>query len=437
MADAAANTAVSIEQKLETPPVAKAENDPALKELGSQIRDLQSQKITPPEPVAMPKTPDLPQMAANPQEWQGLGMALVAMAMISGSHKNNWLGAGQFLNGAMEGYAKGNEELAQRSYAQFQEQMKEAQAESKQRNDQYRELLQDRSKTINEMISQYRVMAAQDGREDMLAASQTRSLVAMTNALMSHEAAEQRIGMQWAKLQANQQEGGDPETKQIGDSLAWQYYFTGKAPPFGMGNSPIRSAFLKGLEDVRSQMGLTQEQFAATMGTQHAATHALNALGSKIAVLEPAEKTALKNFDYAVDLAKKIDPSQFPIINKALLAGDIQSGDPTAAAYKLAMYTALREYTRVSSGNTGAAGLTDSQIKEADSLFNFSSSLPQLIATRNAAATDMNNVMNSYQDQFNSVKQVADQGTAPPAAGASPAADTAKTVDFSQLPAGQ
>lgn len=405
MADAAA-TATQLQSQLETPPTASAKSDPVLADLGKQIQGAMSEKIAPPEPVKYPELPKNPSVDAG--QWQGLGMALIGMAMISGAHKGNWLAAGQFLNGAMQGYAAGNEELAKRSYEQFQAQMKVAQDEAKARNDQYKELLSDRSKSINELISQYRTMAAEDDRQDMLAASQTRSLVAMTNALMAHETAEQKIGMMNDKAHASLEPSDD--VKALGDNLAWQYYYTGKTPPFGMGASPLRNAFLSSLEDIRKQLGMSAQEFGASVGTQHAQTHALNALGQKIAQLEPAESSALKNMDAAIASAQKLDPSQFPAVNKALLAGDIQTGDAQAVDYKMKLFTALREYAKVSSGNVGASGLTDSQIKEMDSQLSFSSSLPQLIAARNAMAMDMTNVMSSYRDQFNSVKDMAQTG---------------------------
>lgn len=403
MADSAFSTATKLETKLEQPVASTAQNDPALTELGKQIQTAMAEKPASPEPVKFPQLPKNP--VIDPKEWQNLGMALISMAMIAGSHKGNWLAAGQFLNGAMQGYVQGNDEMARRSYDQFQEQMRQAQAESKARNDQYRELLSDRSKTINELISQYRVMAAEDGRRDMAAAAQTRSLVAMTNALMAHETAEQRLGLMYQKAHDSLEPSGD--AKALGQNLAWQFFYTGKTPSFGMGNSPIRTAFLSSLEDIRKQLGMSEQEFGATVGTQHAQTHALNSLAQKSTQIEAAENTAMKNMQVAFNLSKKMDLGKIPLLNQAVLAGDVHTGDADAVAYKTALWTAAREYAKVSSGSIGAAGLTDSQIKEAAEIFNPASSPDQIAAVMNVMQQDMTNVAQSYKEQINTVRDSA------------------------------
>jgi hypothetical protein len=433
MADAASTAAWNLESQLQTAPTSSAKNDPALKELGQQIQSALDEKVTPPEPVAMPKLPSNP--VVDSKQWQDLGLGLVAMAMIAGSHRGNWLSAGQFLNGAMQGYAEGNQEMAQRAYQQFQDQMKLAQAESKERNDQYRQLLNDRSKSIAQLISQYRVMATEDGRQDMQAAAQTHSLEAMIAALMSHETAEERLGFMAQKAQQSLEPQGNVQG--LGENLAWQYFYTGKTPSFGMGQSAIRTAFLNGLEDIRKSMNLSPQEFAESIGTQHAQTHALNALTQRASTIDAAEITAMKNMSVAFDLAKKMNLSDIPLLNKAVLEGDVQTGSANAVAYKTALWTAAREYAKVSSGSTGAAGLTDSQIKEAAQIFNAASSPDQIASVMNLMQVDMNNVRSSYKEQIQSLNQLAtptqpsgtsSMNTSAPIVG--------KTIDFSQLQGG-
>lgn len=387
-------------EKAQQPVTTTAESDPALKELQNQIVSLQKEPLPEAPKIDMPKQPNAP--IINRDEWQQLGMGLVAVAMMAGGARGNWMSAGQFLNGAIQGYDKGSMENAQLQFQRYQEQMKAAKDEYSARNAEYRTLLSSRDKSINEMISQYRIMAAEDNRKDMLEAANTRNLVGMEKALMSHEMMMERIAAQHDKAMDGTQAAGD--VAQEGDTLAWMYFVTGKAPPLGNAKSPQRAAYLQGIEHIRKQLGMSGPEFAAMAGSNQAIAHAQNKLAEVDTRIKAAEDASLKNMDLAIDAARKVNLSQLPIVNKAIIAGKKATGDASVQDYQVKLQTALREYAKVSSGNIGASGLTDTQIREMNSTISDAASLDQLIAARNAMALDMGNVQQAYDGQLNGLR---------------------------------
>jgi len=423
---------VSLRNKLEQPVATTASKDPRLAELGEDIRKAEAEPLPTVQKVDMPKAPNAP--IVNQGEWQKLGLALVGMAMMSGAAKGNWMAAGQFLNGAMQGYTQGHEELARDNFQKYQEQLKVAMDQQNQRNQEYRELLNNRKLSINEMISQYRTMSAEDGRADQISAANTRSIAAMDRALASQEMMMERITA--ARDKAHDSMEGSGNTAIEGDTLAWMYFLNGKTPQLPYGKSPERQAYIQGLEHVREQLGMSQPEFAAMAGSNAARTHAMNSLAQRSTMIDAASNSAIKNMDAAIEAAKKVGLSDIQVLNKAVIAGKIQAGNADVTDYQIKLQTALREYAKVASGSIGASGLTDSQIREVNSTLSNASSIDQLIAARNAIATDMGNVASSYKDQMGAMTDVAKAletraSGEQPAAAPAPAQPQGNVVDFS------
>lgn len=395
----------ALETKLQQPVTTTAEKDPRLEQLNEGIRAIESQPLPKPERVELPKIPDQP--IVNGNEWASLGTALVGVAMMAGAARGNWMSAGQFLNGAIKGYADGHEEMARDNFQKYQAQLKLAMDQQNQRNQEYRELLSDRSKSINELISQYRIMSAEDGRKDQLAAAQTRSLGAMERALVSQELMMERIGLQTRK--ANESLNPPAAATDYGKMAALQYLITGKAPPMPFGRSPERQAFAKAWADLPKELGVSAEDLIAMQGSNAAVAHAQNKIQEKFSVVDIAENAALKNMDVAIDLSKKLDPTQIPLLNKAALAGEVGTGNTDASRYKLAIATVAREYARASSMNTSASGITDSQLKENESLIPTSATTDQLIGLKNTMQSDMSNIKSAVDEQRQAFKNIASQ----------------------------
>lgn len=130
--------------------------------------------MKPPKSVDLPEPPKGPLVDA--QDFQKFGMALIGMALIGGvASRGNWLGVSATLNGALKGYLEGNQERADREYKQYQTDFASAKAKEDQIQKEFRDVLDNKRLTINDMLTQTRIIAAKYDRQDMrFAAEQKR-----------------------------------------------------------------------------------------------------------------------------------------------------------------------------------------------------------------------------------------------------------------------
>lgn len=125
--------------------------------------------------------PQIPEFKAQPpvsaKEFEGLSMAMIGMAMIGGiASKGNWLGASASLNGAMKGFIEGNHELAEKNYKDYNEKFKTAIAKEKSYTTETEDILKAKDLSINQKLTQLKIVAAKYDKQDMLAAGRQKSL---------------------------------------------------------------------------------------------------------------------------------------------------------------------------------------------------------------------------------------------------------------------
>lgn len=155
-----------------------------------------SERMAEPTPKRPPS--DIPQFQPKPvidaKDYEALSYGLIAMAMIGGvASQGRWLEVGAALNGALDGYLKGNLQLAQKHYQDYEQQFKGAVAKEAQANREFEDILRDRHMRIQDQINQYRIVAAKYDRQDALVAAQSRSLDAMWRSLESRKTALARL----------------------------------------------------------------------------------------------------------------------------------------------------------------------------------------------------------------------------------------------------
>lgn len=155
-----------------------------------------SQRLAEPDPQR-PKT-ELPEFKPKPiinaKDYEALSYGLIAMAMIGGvASQGKWLEVSGTLNGALEGYMKGNIQVAQTRYEDFDQQFRGAMAKEQQANREFEDILKNKRMRIQDQISQYRIVAAKYDRQDALVAAQSRSLDAMWRSLESRKTSMFRL----------------------------------------------------------------------------------------------------------------------------------------------------------------------------------------------------------------------------------------------------
>lgn len=250
----------------------------------------------------------------------------------------------------------------------------------------------------------------------------------------------------------------------------------GPPPAFGMGQSKLRTAFLKaqyldaaGIPITRDSLGLAAPKGPATAATPAVATPPVTA-GTAVGTAPPAaplspqdaaehtvarrtdvkaaqgaianttkmlttvnaqEKTAAQSYDLAMSYANKVGADGSPIINKALIAWNTGAkGDKETSQFVSALQIAHDEYAKIMSGATGAAGLTDAGRAAADKLFNHSMNLDTLKGIGQVMRIDAGNRRTGYVGAIADARRVisGDTARAPAASGAADAAPAAATL---------
>ncbi len=148
--------------------------------------------------VAQPQAPQGPVVDPNvASNFVGL---LLGMASIAGHHSGNYMGAASALSGALKGFNEGSEENAQRGWQEFQQKFKAAQTEQARVDDQFREVLRDKSTSINQKLMEIRNLGEQYNRPDLTMAARAQNLKAIEDQLKARTGAREKLEAEQARL---------------------------------------------------------------------------------------------------------------------------------------------------------------------------------------------------------------------------------------------
>ena len=159
----------------------------------------------------------------------------------------------------------------------------------------------------------------------------------------------------------------------------------------GQGSTPARIAVAEDATRIGHGMGLTDAEMAIMPLSIHAQAKALDEQVSWTASLKKYEIAANSNAQVMLDYANKIGATDIKSINKAILAGKREFGNPDANAYVLAFEGWRRDYSRVMSGPKSNAQLHTAALKKVDNVLSEFSSIPSLEEDFVAMKKDMNN----------------------------------------------
>ena len=188
------------------------------------------------------------------------------------------------------------------------------------------------------------------------------------------------------------------------DAVAEQVRLTGKIPPgFTRNAAQVGAIYNRAAElaaaagdDARS-LALRQQSFSSDQGSFKRLTAQTDAIAA-------FENTAKKNLDMVVQQANKLDLTQWPIVNKAILEGKKLTGDTESAKLYGAIIPFVNEYAKILSGSTGAAGASDSARAEASSLLAPYMSPDQINALAPWFKQEMENRTSSLYDQLDTIQ---------------------------------
>jgi len=181
--------------------------------------------------------------------------------------------------------------------------------------------------------------------------------------------------------------------------LAEQYVTTGVLPP-GISRNPRLAAQVYAEADaLAAAQGLTAQDQSWRGANYQANSQGLRALQRQRTSIQAFERTALRNLQLVQRLSRQVPRSDYPLVNRALMTGQRQTGNTAVAQYVNALIGARTEYAKVLSGATGAAGLTDSARAEAEEMFSTYATPDQIDALIDVARQEMHNRLNAFDDQ--------------------------------------
>lgn len=160
---------------------------------------------------------------------------------------------------------------------------------------------------------------------------------------------------------------GGPATVQ-GDALdlaANQLLIDGKMPAGFARNQANVGAIYKRAAELAKAKGQTAEAALFNSKSIKSDQVSLTNLTKQSDMITSFESTARKNLDMLVAQSAKVPRASWPIINKAIVKGELATGDPEAAKYMAIVKPFVDEYAKILSGQTGSAGASDTARREA------------------------------------------------------------------------
>jgi hypothetical protein len=200
----------------------------------------------------------------------------------------------------------------------------------------------------------------------------------------------------------------DPDAQ---EQFYQQWLTTGDLPRIpGMGGAVATVQMMNDFAKRAKQDGYTGQAVAAQKAVYSTAKAGLQQVTKMASTLSPNVETAKLNMDaVSSQLDKYKDKlSQFPLVNeyKQWANGERLTGDPDYTRYKIAIFTAVREYSKVVTGASGSvAGLSDFATKTTDQLLNVMQTPEAARAAMKQMKIDMDNMKTSWDDQQKTLRK--------------------------------
>jgi hypothetical protein len=330
----------------------------------------------------VPKVPDSTLPAAggapkvDPKEFEGLGMAIIAMAMISGT-RGNWMGASQALNGAMEGIIKGDQDAAAKQEAEFKQKFEAAKAHDEQALRKYEQILNNRRLTINEMLQQANLVATENEHAEVQAQARVKSIQGL------QEAVEKRRTSLLALDERNQRWQAAREAKDsakasitpeevdfyarmaIGGDTTW------KTNARGPGGQALLDAVNKRIPTMAAEYHINPGDIGTTRAMRAAITGAMKQVESRGAATDLFGARIEQQMPILQNIFDKQGDNGPLAANKAINALRDQFSDPGLSALRTQATIMAKEIGRLmTSGGLSQAQLHEGASQEVQQLLN-------------------------------------------------------------------
>lgn len=190
------------------------------------------------------------------------------------------------------------------------------------------------------------------------------------------------------------------------ENATWQYIQHNTLPPVGRGGQgqAQRTAIMNHAADIAKAAGVSPAELATNSGQQKALQGSLNAYQKRSDAMAGQENSFLNNLSYAQKISDSIDRTASPAINKWLLTGEEQAGDPDVVKLKAALTPVAADYAKIMSGATGAGGTPVSTMQEALDMIRTDLSKGQFNSVADVLRNDVHNQRVGSLQQLNAIR---------------------------------
>lgn len=382
-----------------------------------------------PSPVKA-ETPPLPDFKPQPivdaKEYNELSMGLIGMALIGGAvSKGNWLGVSATLNGALDGYLKGNKEAAAKGFQDYKTQFEAAKAKEERANKEFEQALTNRNKTINEKLQMVKLIAAKYDRQDLRMAAEQKSIDAIWKQYEAHRTALNSLEVRHSRIEIKMTGGGgggagaiEPLTPE-GLKLAADMTAKGIPLPGGWSKQGMSRGNAIINEMAANPSGVDP---GSARGEYKANQSALTQTTKDLAAIHPYKRMLDTNANTLIQLAEKVDRSDFPLKNKAVnwLSANGKS-NPDIDEIRAQLRLVQTETGRVINNPRLVGQLTDSARNEIDDVMSgnaSTSTIKRVIKRMQADANNRVNEMTKEKESLSKAMSLHSSNTGPAPAGA-------------------
>ena len=194
----------------------------------------------------------------------------------------------------------------------------------------------------------------------------------------------------------------DPQAQ---ENFYQQWLTDGTIPRIpGMGGALATVQLMNDFGKRAEKEGYSGQAIAAQRAVYKTAQSGLQKVTNLSSTLAPSVEAAKKNMDVVENQLDKYKDklTQSPLANeyKQWINGGRLTGDPEYTKYKIAIYTAVREYSKVTSGSSGSVtGLSDFATKGAEEILNTMQTPEAARAAIKQMKIDMGNIKTSWDSQ--------------------------------------
>jgi hypothetical protein len=376
-----------------------------------------------PSPVKA-ETPPLPDFKPQPivdaKEYNELSMGLIGMALIGGAvSKGNWLGVSATLNGALDGYLKGNKEAAAKGFQDYKTQFEAAKAKEERANKEFEQALTNRNKTINEKLQMVKLIAAKYDRQDLRMAAEQKSIDAIWKQYEAHRTALNSLEVRHSDTINNitikmEREGrlagggGGSDGKLTPEASQLAYDMTARGVALPGGNTKYGNSLRIQMLNEWAAAGKTADDMAGGRADVKANQSALTQVTKDLAAIGPYKRMLDKNAGIVIQLAQKVEDkgtrTNSPWINEKLNTLQTKGvSDPDVQEMLSQMHFVQTEAARVLNNPRLVGQLTDSARKDMQDVADGSMPVKTISRVVKRIMTDGNNRYDEMINEKNSL----------------------------------